>query len=571
MKTAKSLALLLLIFITANSSFAQQTAQQIDELMKKYYDYGQFNGSILVAEKGKVVYAKGLGLANMEWSIPNQPDTKFRIGSVTKQFTATLILQLVEEGKLKLDGKITDYLTDYRKDTGDRVTIHQLLNHTSGIPSYTSRPDFRTAIMRNPYKVADFVKQLASGDLEFEPGSKFTYNNSGYVILGAIIEKVTGKSYETVLTERILKPLGMTNSGYDSTSPLLPKRASGYEKRPSGYVNAPYLDMSLPYAAGSLYSTVEDLYKWDQALHEGKILSAESRKLMFTPGLSNYGYGIRITDEKIGNSELKTRIIGHGGGINGFNSLLTRAVDKGQTVVILDNVGQGRRHGQITTSIIGILNGQPYDPPKQSISEVLYPIAEKDVAAAVAEYRKLKATKADSYDFAENELQTLGYQLVGLKRLKDAVEIFKLNVEMFPKSSNSYDSLGETYLELGEKDLALTSYKKAIELNPANANAVRIVNKLEGKTAKVDVAVFDAYVGDYELTPTFVLSISREGDKLFAQRVGQSKMDVEAVSETQFSIPQVKASLTFERDATGKVTGLVLTQGTRTLQGKKIK
>lgn len=292
---------------------------------------------------------------------------------------------------------------------------------------------------------------------------------------------------------------------------------------------------------------------------------------MFTPGLSNYGYGIRITDEKIGKSELKTKIIGHGGGINGFNSLQTRAVDKGQTVVILDNVGQGRRHGQITTSIIGIMNGQPYDPPKQSIAEVLYPIAEKDVAAAVAEYRKLKATKADSYDFAENELQTLGYQLVGLKRLKDAVEIFKLNVEMFPKSSNSYDSLGETYLELGEKDLALTSYKKAIELNPANANAVRIVNKLEGKTATVDAAVFEAYVGEYELTPSFVLLITKEGDKLFAQRVGQSKMDVEAVSETQFSIPQVKASLTFERDSTGKVTGLVLTQGTRTLQGKKIK
>jgi CubicO group peptidase (beta-lactamase class C family) len=571
MKTAKSLALLLLVFITANSSFAQQTAKQIDDLMKQYYDYGQFNGSILVAEKGKVVYAKGLGLANMEWSIPNQPDTKFRIGSITKQFTAALILQLVEEGKLKLDGKITDYLTDYRKDTGDRVTIHHLLNHTSGIPSYTSRPDFRTTIMRNPYKVADFVKQLTSGDLEFEPGSKFIYNNSGYILLGAIIEKVTGKSYETVLAERILKPLGMTNSGYDSTSPLMPKRASGYEKRPSGYVNAPYLDMSLPYAAGSLYSTVEDLYKWDQALHEGRILSAESRKLMFTPGLSNYGYGIRITDETMGKSELKTRIIGHGGGINGFNSLLTRAVDKGQTVVILDNVAQGRRHGQITTSIIGILNGQPYDSPKQSIAEALYQIAEKDVAAAVAEYRKLKATKADSYDFAEGELQTLGYQLVGLKRLKDAVEIFKLNVEMFPKSANSYDSLGETYLELGEKELALTSYQKAIELNPANANAMRIVNRIEGKTAKVDPSVFDAYVGEYELTPSFVLSVSREGDKLYVQRVGQQKMDAEAVSETQLSVPQVKASLTFEKDSSGKVTGLSLTQGTRTLQGKKIK
>lgn len=571
MKPAKSLALLLLLFITATSSFAQQTAKQIDELMKKYYDYGQFNGSILVAEKGKVVYAKGLGFANMEWSIPNQPDTKFRIGSITKQFTATLILQLVEEGQIKLDGKITDYLTDYRKDTGDRVTIHHLLNHTSGIPSYTARADFRTTIMRNPYKVADFVKQLASGDLEFEPGSKFSYNNSGYILLGAIIEKLTGKTYETVLTERILKPLGMTNSGYDNTSPLMPKRASGYQKQPAGYVNAPYLDMSLPYAAGSIYSTVEDLYKWDQALHEGKILSAESRKLMFTPGRSTYGYGIYITDDTIGKSELKTRFLGHTGGIHGFNSLMTRAVDKGQTVIILDNISQGRRHGPIATSIIGILNGQPYDPPKQSIAEALYKIAAKDVAAAVAEYRKLKAAKADSYDFAETELQTLGYQLVELKQLKDAVEIFKLNVEMFPTSSNSYDSLGETYLELGAKDLALTSYKKAVELNPANSNAVRIINQIEGKTAKVDPAVFDAYVGDYELNPTFILSVSKEGDKLFVQRGSQPKMDAEAVSETQFSVPQVKASLTFEKDSTGKVTGLLLTQGTRQIQGKKIK
>jgi|SRR5215216_7551077 len=141
------------------------------------------------------------------------PDTKFRIGSVTKQFTAALILQLVEEGKIKLDGKISDYLTDYRKDTGGKVTIHQLLNHTFGIPSYTNRPDFSAEISRNLYSVADFVKKFASGGLEFEPGSKFSYNNSGYSLLGAIIEKVTGKSYETVLTERILKPLGMTNSG----------------------------------------------------------------------------------------------------------------------------------------------------------------------------------------------------------------------------------------------------------------------------------------------------------------------------------------------------------------------
>lgn len=457
-KTAKLLTLVLVACLTATTAFAQQSAQKIESLMKLYYDYGQFNGSVLVADKGKIIYEKGFGMANMEWSIPNQPDTKFRIGSVTKQFTATLILQLVEEGKIKLDGKLSDYLPDYRKDTGERITIHQLLNHTSGIPSYTSNPEFFPKYSRDNYAVTDFVKKFASGDLEFEPGSKFSYNNSAYTILGAIIEKVTGKSYETVLSERIFKPLGMTNSGYDHHATLLPKRASGYQKTSAGYVNAPYLDMSLPYSAGSIYSTVEDLYKWDQSLYEDKILSAASKKLMFTPGLSNYGYGVGISDQPIGKTEEKTKIIAHGGGINGFNSLLTRAVDKRQTVILLDNVSLGRYHDKITNSIIAILNGQPAEAPKQSIAEALYKIAdEKNVAAAIAEYRKLKSENSATYDFSEGELNTLGYQLLGQKRTKDAIEIFKLNVEMFPTAANPYDSLGETYLADGQKDLALVN------------------------------------------------------------------------------------------------------------------
>src|SRR5687767_4858770 len=349
MKTARLFTLFIFALITATTAFAQQNVQKIDELLRQYHDYGQFNGSILVAEKGKIIYEKGFGMANMEWAIPNQPDTKFRIGSVTKQFTAALVLQLVEEGKIKLDGKITDYLTDYRKDTGDKVTIHQLRNHSSSIPSYTARRDFMAEISRNPYSVTDFVKKFGSGDLEFEPGSKFAYNNSGYSILGAIIEKVTGKSYETLLAERIFKPLGMTNSGYDRSSPLIQKRASGYHKTPDGFINAAYLDMSIPYAAGSIYSTVEDLVKWNQSLQEDKILSADSKKLMFTPGLGNYGYGIRITDERVGKTDQKTRIIGHGGAINGFSSLLMSATEKQQTVIILDNVNLGEYHGKIAT------------------------------------------------------------------------------------------------------------------------------------------------------------------------------------------------------------------------------
>ena len=572
MKIRKLFTLFVITLLSAAVATAQDKAQKIDELLKNYYDYGQFNGSVLVAEKGKVIYAKGFGMANMEWAIPNQPDTKFRIGSVTKQFTAALILQLVEAGKIKLDGKITDYLSDYRKDTGDKITVHQLLNHTSGIPSYTSQANFFAEVSRDPSSVTDFVKKHASGELEFEPGTKFNYNNSGYFLLGAIIEKVTGKSYESVLKTRIFEPLGMTNSGYDNHAPLLQKRAAGYEKTPAGFVNAAYLDMSLPYAAGSLYSTVEDLYKWDQSLYGDKILSAASKKLMFTPGLSNYGYGFGISDQPIGKTSEKTKVIQHGGGINGFNSLLTRLIDKQQTIILLDNVGLGRNHANITNSVINILNNQPFDAPKKSFNEMLYKTAlEKGGAAAVVEYRKLKTDQAAIYDFSEGELNALGYQLLAAKRPLDALEIFKLNVEMFPKSSNPYDSLGEVYLAGDQKELALANYKKALEFDPANSNAAQVINRLEGKTVKINFAVYDDYVGEYEIAPGFNLTITREGEKLMGQATGQGKLEFEPTSETQFVVPAIKGSVSFEKDAAGKTNGLILIQNGQTIKAKKIK
>ena len=201
---------------------AQDKAAQIDELVNLYHSYGQFNGTVLVAEGGKVLYKKGLGLAHMEWKIPNQPDTKFRIGSLTKQFTAMLILQLVEQGKLKLDGKITDYLPDYPRKSGDKITVHHLLNHTSGIPSYTGFPGFVANQSRDPYRPDEFVKKFfADKDLEFEPGARFSYNNSAYFLLGAIIEKVAGQPYEKVLQQNILGPLNMKITGYDHHRTIL--------------------------------------------------------------------------------------------------------------------------------------------------------------------------------------------------------------------------------------------------------------------------------------------------------------------------------------------------------------
>lgn len=463
----------------AQGNGASEKARKIDELLSLYQSRGQFNGTALVAERGQVIFKKGYGMANMEWDIPNAPDIKFRLGSITKQFTAVLTLQLVEQGKIKLDGKITDYLPDYRKDTGERVTIHHLLTHTSGIPSYTGMPNFFRDVSRNPYTVEEFVKKYCSGDLAFEPGSKFAYNNSGYFLLGAIIEKVTGKTYEQALKEKILDPLGMKDTGYDHHKTIMKKRAAAYERSPQGIINAPYLDMSLPYAAGSMYSTVEDLYLWDQALYTDKLLSAASKEMMYKPFLNNYAYGWVLRKIPVG--EMQKTVIMHGGGINGFNTVIARLVDDRHLIVLLNNTG-GTRLDEMSRTLISILYDLPYNPPPKSIADTLMKtISERGIAAAVSQYRDLKQNHAKDYDLREGELNNLGYQLLQTGKVKEAIEVFKLNIEAYPKSSNVYDSLGEAYMVAGDKENAIVNYKKSLELNSNNAGAVEALKKLEGK------------------------------------------------------------------------------------------
>ena len=571
-KVTRRLAGVFLLALAAAAAVpAQDKAAKIDEFVKTSNGYGQFNGSVLVAENGRVIYKNGVGMANMEWNIPNGPDTKFRIGSITKQFTAALILQLVEQGKIKLDGHITDYLTDYRKDTGDRVTIHQLLNHTSGIPSYTGLPTFFAEESRDPYSPVDFTKKFASGDLEFEPGSKFAYNNSGYFLLGAIIEKVTGKPYAQVVQENIFAPLGMKNSGYDTASALIAKRASGYVKTPRGYRNAPYLDMSLPYAAGSLYSTVEDMYLWDQALYGDKIISAKSKELMFKPGLEDYGYGIESKGFTLSDKKTTVPVLRHSGGINGFNSNIVRFVADKHLIVLLDNTSQGGGHERIISAIANILYNQPYEMPKRAVGETILATAmEKGVDAAVKQYRDIKASNSKEYDLGEEQLNTVGYQLMRGGKLKEAGEIFKLNVEMFPQSSNPYDSLGEYYANAGEKDLAIKNYKRAVELDPKNANAAAAIKRLESPAAEVDPATLAAYAGKYEVAPGFVLTITTADGKLYGQATGQPQFTLDPVSEAKFRIAVVGAEIDFVKDAGGAVTGLILHQGGHDTPAKRV-
>jgi len=474
-----ALILIFLLFSIKTNAYAQDKVNKIDELVKIYFDYKQFTGSVLVAEGGKVIYKKGFGLANREWNIPNKPDTKFRLGSITKQFTSMLILQLVEQEKIDLEGKLSDYLPYYRKDTGNRVTVHHLLTHSSGIPSYTSVPHFFEDISRDPYPVEEFVKKYCSEDLEFEPGSRFLYNNSGYFLLGAIIEAITGKTYEDALKERIFDAVGMKNSGYDRHDPIIPNRATGYSITFDGCINAPYLDMSLPYAAGSLYSTVEDLFLWDQALYTEKLLSTKMKDLLFTPHIQGYGYGWGIREKSLPDSEEKLTSISHGGGINGFNTWIERIIQGKHLIVLLNNTPRARL-AQMSDAIIRILYDKPYDLPKKSIAKAMYKTwKEKDIQSTIQQYETLKKEHPEEYNFAETELNNLGYFLLeNKKKTKDAIEIFKLNLKSYPEYANGYDSLAEAYMISGNKNLAIKNYAKSLELDPNNTNAIEKLNQL---------------------------------------------------------------------------------------------
>lgn len=469
-----ALFLLLAFIVTPVTALPQvhnDKADRIDKLMSRYHEYGQFNGVALVAENGKIIYEKGFGYANMEWKIPNTPNTKFRLGSLSKQFTSMLVMQLVQEEKLRLDGKVSDYLPYYRKETGDKLTLHFLLTHTSGLPNYTSSPLFRTEL-RNPQRVPDMVKRLCSGDLEFEPGTKYSYSNTNYIILGAILEQVTGKPYETLLQERIFGPLGMKDSGYDHSEQLIANRAAGYERLPGPrFHNAAYIDMSVPYAAGALYSTAEDLMKWDQALHTDVLLRAELREKMFTPFLGNYAYGWGSRILPAGEPGAGERIHAHAGGVNGFSTFILRVPNSKKTIILLNNFHNDGL-SQIAFNLRNILFGKEPTPPKRSIlDDMSTTLASKGIAVAVGQFRELKATQPNEYDFGEQRLNEFGYQLMGEGRINEAIEVLKLNTEIYPEWGNGYDSLAEAYATAGNVELAIANYEKALKLDPKNANA----------------------------------------------------------------------------------------------------
>ncbi|MDX1617635.1 MAG: serine hydrolase domain-containing protein [Balneolaceae bacterium] len=328
---------------------------QIDELVTSYTDLGLFSGSVLVADEGEV-FKQGYGLANHSWEIENTPGTRFQIASLTKSFTAVLILQMAESGLLNLEAPLTIYLPDYPADYGADITIRQLLAHTSGIPDYTGFSEWADSTSRIETRPSVFLEHIAGRPLEFEPGTRFGYSNSNYYLLGIVIENVTSKTYGRVLQEQILVPGRLENTGYLFDRMVVDQMASGYERVANGvYEKAPYQSPSTAYSAGGIYSTVEDLYRWDQLLYTDRLLTGASRNRMFSERRSNYGYGWVVGDiypndagkffkspfnfgfveRRSGKGNYRT--IWHWGSNPGYNALLVRVPENRWTIVILEN------------------------------------------------------------------------------------------------------------------------------------------------------------------------------------------------------------------------------------------
>ena len=385
----------------------------IEKLMDRFYENEQFYGTILIAIKGEIIYQHASGYADRDSLIPNTLDTKFRIASVTKQITTMLILQMVEERILDLDGKLTDYLPEYPKDRGDGITVRHLITHRSGIVGEPRVPNLEQIekLYHSPTQMVDLI---TSFDLVAEPGALYEYSNFGYYLLGLIIERVSGKSYSELLQEKICKPIGMTNTLPDITGKEFINRAKGYHY---SYFNgpeiAPHLDMSFVYSYGHLLSTVNDLYLWDRALYGGKLPSVEMKELFFDE------YGWHYQRVAVGNEEQTTRANLIAASVNGFKANMLRIADDEIFITQLTNhkehnghILQGWGTVDIASRILAILYDRPYDLPRKSAAyEVFRTLLDSGEVAAVEKYSDLYENQQDRFWFKEEEFEILAHEL----------------------------------------------------------------------------------------------------------------------------------------------------------------
>lgn len=470
---------LIVLFLLAQLAIlcqAQNKRMKLHEIMQTYHRFNMFDGSVLVAEKGKIIYQESFGFANREWNIPNTADTKFMIGSVSKPITAILVLTQVQKGLLELDKTIVDYLPEFSKKNGSRITIRQLLSHSSGMPNYDIMKDFFPAVSRRFFEREEYVKLYMDSALVFEPGASYYYSSWGYFTLGYILERVTGKSYSQLMKEEIFDKLGMNSSGSYYHTQVIPKRATGYDYIPGGYTSADFRDQSNTMGTGDLYSTTGDLFKLHLAITDYSLLNRELTEQMLTPGIRPWRYGFGWFNQYYHYTPEDSVFTNyHLGMTEGFLSFMIRIPSTNSLIVFLCNSSPTHFFG-IATNLMKALYNKPVIL-KQPVHKAMETALIKNGAEkAIEAYKRMKADTANFYiDWLA--MDQLGNQLFALKKYEDARVIFENNTVEFPERDLVMVSLAKTYEALGRKEDAILFYKKAIAINEQNEEAK---NRLKG-------------------------------------------------------------------------------------------
>ena len=476
----KKIIILLVSLAIVQAGLAQDKKNKLFKLMKAYHDYNMFDGAVLVAENGKIIYEDAFGLANREWNIPNRSDTKFMIGSVSKPLTATLMLIQVQKGLINLDSTVEEYLPEFKNKPAAKVTIRQLLNHTSGIQNYDIIKDFFPRISRQYFSREDYLKVFMDSSLAFEPGTHYAYSSWGYFILGYIMERVTKKTYAQLMADDIFKKAGMNNSGSYYHTQIIPNRATGYDYSFGGYTSSDFRDQSNTMGAGDIYSTVEDLFKFHMALANNTLLNKELTAEMFTPGMApaQYGYGWFNKQFKYANTDSVASNF-HLGMTDGFISFIRRIPSTKNLVVILCNSSPTDFFG-ITNNLYKVLYNEPVTLKQPVHKKMETYIEQIGAEKAIIEYKKMKADSAHYYiDWIS--MNFIAEQLLALKRYEDAKLISENNVKEFPDKDLILVTMGNIYLALNKKEDAIKSYKKALQITPMYEEAKNRLKELEDK------------------------------------------------------------------------------------------
>jgi len=529
-------------------------AAEFDKLFQEIFKPEGSGAAVLVSHKGRVIYHKAFGMANLELGVPLRTDHVFRIGSVTKQFTGAAILKLMEQGKLSLQDEITRFLPDYPTH-GKKITVEHLLTHTSGIKSYTDMKEWDPPTHRKDFTPTELIEYFKDQPMDFEPDAECRYNNSGYILLGYIIEKVSGKTYAKYVEDEFFKPLGMKNSYYDDDKPLIKNRASGYSQGDvaGNFVNAPYLSMTQPYAAGSLLSTVEDLNTWTRALHGGKVLKPESLKKATTPYIlpdgtnTHYGYGLQMSNL------LGSQTVEHGGGIHGFLSDLVYLPKEEVCVAILTNC-DCEPPSALTHRVAALVIGKPYQPTAIKVDAKTL---EDYVGVYENEKKEQRIIRVEEGNLTSQRVGGTKFTLIPYGPDQFFFENSFARIEFFRGKGTD---------------------KKVVKANVSDKNAPENLWVKTDKplpAARPEIQLTEAqvlpFVGEYELMPGFNIAVTNEGGRLFCQATGQQRFEVFASTPNRFFLKVVTADIEFYPETDGKVNKLVLFQGGQEMEGRRVK